>query len=45
MKYDVGMDVHSEESVFVMADGKGKSRAQGTLATTPEGFQEWQAYY
>jgi transposase len=45
MKYYVGMDVHSKESVFVMADTKGKIRAQGTLATTVEGLQRWQAHY
>jgi transposase len=45
MQYYVGMDVHSKESVFVMMDGKGKLRAQGALATTPEGFQRWQGQY
>ena len=45
MKYYVGMDVHSKESVFVMADGTGKLCAQGALATTPEGFQRWQEHY
>src|SRR5262249_15832496 len=45
MKYYVGMDVHSKESVFVMADTKGKLRAQGTLATTVEGLRRWQVHY
>lgn len=45
MTYDVGMDGHSKERVFVMADTRGKIRAQGTLATTVEGLQRWQAHY
>lgn len=42
MKYYVGMDVHSKESVFVMMDTKGKIQAQGTLPTTEKGLREWQ---
>ena len=45
MKFYVGMDVHSKESVFVMMDAKGKRRAQGTLTTMEEGLREWQARY
>ena len=45
MKYYVGMDVHSKESVFVMMEAKGKLRAQGTLVTTIAGFQAWQQRY
>jgi transposase len=45
MPYYVGLDVHSKESVFVMMDKKGKLRAQGALATTPEGFQRWQEHH
>jgi transposase len=44
-QYYVGLDVHSKESVFVIADGQGKLCAQGAVATTPEGFQRWQAHY
>src|SRR5262245_3945053 len=39
------MDVHSKESGFVRMDGKGKIRAQGTLATTEKGVREWQTRY
>jgi transposase len=44
-QYYVGMDVHSKESVFVLADGKGKVKAQGKLATTAEGFHVWQVQH
>src|SRR5215475_6527289 len=45
MKYYVGMDDHSKESVFVMMDGKGKIHAPGTFPTTAEGLGEWQTRY
>jgi len=35
MECDVGLDVHSETSVFVIRDGGGQVMAQGELPTTP----------
>ena len=41
MECCVGLDVHSEPSVFVIQDGRGQVMAQGELPTTPEGFRRW----
>jgi transposase len=41
MECDVGLDVHSKASVFVIQDEPGQVRAQGELSTTPDGFRGW----
>jgi transposase len=37
--YDVGLDVHSRQSAFVIEDREGRVIAQGRTPTTPTGFE------
>jgi hypothetical protein len=39
-QYDVGLDVHSKESVFVIQDVDGPVVARGAVPTTPDGLQQ-----
>lgn len=41
----VGLDVHSKQSVFVVADGAGTVVAEGEIPTTPAGLKEWRDRY
>lgn len=43
--YDVGLDVHSQQSVFGVAEGAGTVGAEGEVPTTPAGLKEWRARY
>ena len=40
-QYYVGLDVHSKQSTFVIADGAGTVVAEGEVPTTPAGLKEW----
>lgn len=40
-QYYVGLDVHSKQSTFVVADGAGTVVAEGEVPTTPAGLKEW----
>ena len=42
-RYYVGLDVHSQQSVFVIEDAKGQRVAQGAVPTTLAGFTHLQA--
>ena len=40
-QHDVGLDVHSKQSVFAIADAAGKWVAEGEVPTTPAGLTAW----
>jgi len=40
-QYSVGLDVHSKQRTFVIADGTGTVVAEGEVPTTPAGLKEW----
>src|SRR5262245_58740359 len=39
--YYVGLDVHSQDTVFVIQDETGAIRARGAIPTTPDGLARW----
>ena len=39
--YYVGLDVHSQDTVFVIQDEAGAIRARGAIPTTPDGLARW----
>jgi len=40
MESDVGLDVHSKRSVFVIEAADGRVVARGDIPTTPAGFRQ-----